>query len=168
MERGRIFCVGGGAHALWSLPSGSCKSKKRKTIRRDMDGVKRVLDGGGGGGEKPVGKPCFLYVRVQAHDIPPPGRSGLEAILKCGILGYVLVRRVPTPAYKVKIEAHLLPDALVNACHNGCFADVWLGSSGFYTEGPLHLNICVGLLNIWWWSGNEGCGWLTESCKLEL
>ena len=59
---------------------------------------------------------------------------------ECGILGYALVHRERTPAYKIKIEAHLLPDSLVSARDNGCFPDVWLGSSGFNAEGPLLLH----------------------------
>lgn len=101
-------------------------------VKEELNNVKVALNGLREVESRPcTAKPCFIYVRLKASCYPPPGRSGLELILGCKILQYALVRLEPTPAYKVKINSLSLSDALFNAWHQGCFADIWMSSTSF-------------------------------------
>ena len=125
-------------------------------LKHDISSVKealRVLKSGRDGPSSV--KPCFIYVRLQVPFSPPPGRSGLEVIVGCEILQYALVRMEPTPAYKVKIGALSLSDALISARRQGCFADVWLSSTSFSPRNSMEGRGVV-----------EGGGVLGEDCEV--
>ena len=63
-----------------------------------------------------------LYVKLKKKYVPPLGKPGLEALMKCSILWYV---RVGDTAYKVKINTCQLKAVMENSRVGCYFVDLW-------------------------------------------
>ena len=67
---------------------------------------------------------CLLYVRLKNSTKETLNEALLDSELNTKIIGYDIVRTVPTPAFRIKIAKALLYNALTHARAHDCVADI--------------------------------------------
>ena len=68
---------------------------------------------------------CLLYLRLKHPTSEALGSTLLESKLNTTVLAYDIIKTVPTPAFRIKIQKSLLHYAITHVRCNYCIADIW-------------------------------------------